>query len=158
MTSQDSVTCNGDSDGTATVLVNSGGTGSYTYLWDAAAGNQTTATATNLAAGTYSVTVSDLFLCDTTISVVVEEPDALIIASMSMDSVSCNGLTDGSASAVGISGGNGTNSFSWNTVPAQTTNPATNLGAGNYIVTVTDQKGCNTSRDTTVLELSLIHI
>ena len=77
-TSQDSVTCNGDADGSATVLVNSGGTGTYTYQWDAAAGNQTTATATNLIAGTYSVTISDSYSCDTVVSVEVLEPDVLV--------------------------------------------------------------------------------
>ena len=57
------------------LISTTGGAIPYSYLWDATAGNQTTATATNLAAGTYVVTVTDLFLCDTTISVVVEEPD-----------------------------------------------------------------------------------
>ena len=61
-------------DGAAIIDSTTGGAIPYTYLWDAAAGNQTTATATNLGPGTYVVTVSDLFLCDTTISVVVEEP------------------------------------------------------------------------------------
>lgn len=50
-------TCTGN-DGTATVTP-SGGTGSFSYLWDVAAGNQTTPTATGLAAGTYGVTVTD---------------------------------------------------------------------------------------------------
>jgi len=48
-----------------------------------------------------------------------------LIASMSMDSASCNGVADGTATANGITGGNGINSFSWNTTPVQTTNPAT---------------------------------
>ena len=78
-TSSDSVSCNGLSDGAAIIDSTTGGAIPYSYLWDAAAGNQTTATATNLAAGTYNVTVSDLFLCDTTISVVVEEPDVLFV-------------------------------------------------------------------------------
>ncbi len=54
-------TC-GASTGSATVSASSPGTSpqpSFNYLWDAAAGNQTTATATNLAAGTYTVTVTD---------------------------------------------------------------------------------------------------
>jgi len=71
-----------------------------------------------------------------------------LIASMSMDSASCNGVADGTATANGITGGNGINSFSWNTTPVQTTNPATGLAAGNYTITVTDQKGCFTTRDT----------
>ena len=64
-TSQDSTTCNGDSDGWAEAIVNSGGTGTYTYLWDAAAANQTTSRAINLSAGIYSVTISDSYSCDT---------------------------------------------------------------------------------------------
>jgi len=52
----------GGSNGSATVSASSPGTSpvpTFTYLWDAAAGNQTTATATNLSAGTYMVTVTD---------------------------------------------------------------------------------------------------
>ncbi len=49
-------------DGTATVEV-SGGTTPYTYLWDEATGNQTEALATDLIAGTYSVTVTDANDC-----------------------------------------------------------------------------------------------
>ena len=49
-------TCNGiATDGAAMAIVNSGGTGTYTYLWDAAAGNQTTSRAIPiLSAGTYT--------------------------------------------------------------------------------------------------------
>ena len=53
----------GGSNGSATVSASSPGTSpvpTFTYLWDAAAGNQVTATATNLAAGTYLVTVTDV--------------------------------------------------------------------------------------------------
>ncbi|MGY8865496.1 MAG: hypothetical protein ACKVJK_07660, partial [Methylophagaceae bacterium] len=148
-TSFDSVSCNGLFDGAAYIDSTTGGSIPYTYLWN---NGETNDTAVNLAAGTYTVTVTDLFLCDTTITVEVEEPDALLIASMGMDSASCNGVADGTATAIGITGGNGTNGFSWNSTPVQTTNPAIGLAAGNYTVTVTDQKGCFTTRDTTVLE------
>ena len=64
------------------------------------------------------------------------------------DSVSCNGLFDGSASVTAI-GGNLNYSYQWDVnAGSQTTDTATNLGAGTYTVTVTDQKGC--SDDTTV--------
>ena len=114
-------------------------------MWDDAAA-QTTATATGLAPGNYTVTLTDDNLCTftTTPSVTITEPDVLVIGSMSMDSVSCNGLSDGIATANAITGGNGTNTFSWNTAPIQTTNPATGLAAGNYTITVTDSEGCST--------------
>ena len=53
----------GASNGSATVSASSPGVTPvppYTYLWDVAAGSQTTATATNLPAGTYTVTVTDV--------------------------------------------------------------------------------------------------
>lgn len=46
----------------------SGGTSPYTYLWDAKAGSQLSATASGLCAGKYSLTVTDAKSCVTTIS------------------------------------------------------------------------------------------
>ncbi|MDC6470941.1 lectin-like protein, partial [Flavobacteriales bacterium] len=71
----DSVSCNDGSDGTATVTV-TGGTPNYTYLWNDILA-QTTATATNLVAGTYSLTVTDNNNCNATGSITVEEPTLL---------------------------------------------------------------------------------
>jgi len=56
------VTSFGANDGTATIAP-SGGTAGYTYVWDAAAGGQTTQTATGLSAGTYNVTITDANGC-----------------------------------------------------------------------------------------------
>ena len=60
-------------DGWAAVTSFAGGTGNYTYIWDAAAGNQTTDTAFNLIPGNYDVTITDGNLCDTTLTVTVTE-------------------------------------------------------------------------------------
>ena len=69
--------CYGGTDGTATITA-SGGTPPYEFIWDTAAGSQTTATATGLGAGTYSVVVlSDSHGCSATaVSVTVPEPEA----------------------------------------------------------------------------------
>ena len=64
--------CVGEASGTATVTAASG-TAPYTYLWDAAAADQTIATATNLAAGTYTVTVTDDAGCTVTCDATVIE-------------------------------------------------------------------------------------
>lgn len=50
--------CNAACDGSVS-LTPVGGTAPFNYQWDSNAGNQTTATASNLCAGTYSVTVTD---------------------------------------------------------------------------------------------------
>lgn len=72
----DCVNCNG----TATVANITGGcTGTFTYLWDAAAANQTTAVATGLCAGSYNVTITDTQTtcdggnCDMVFTVVVAD-------------------------------------------------------------------------------------
>ena len=54
--------CSGIPNGAAFVSV-TGGTGGYTYLWDAAAGSQISASASNLVAGNYSVIVTDAAGC-----------------------------------------------------------------------------------------------
>ncbi|MDG1841761.1 MAG: T9SS type A sorting domain-containing protein [Crocinitomicaceae bacterium] len=63
--------CIGCADGSATVSV-SGGVAPYTYLWNDPSA-QTTATASGLAAGSYSVLVSDANACSNSVSVVVSE-------------------------------------------------------------------------------------
>ena len=54
--------CYGATDGSATMEV-TGGTPPYSFIWDAATGDQRTATASNLAAGTYTVLVTDANGC-----------------------------------------------------------------------------------------------
>lgn len=63
-----SVSESGAMDGEASVSV-TGGTGPYTYAWS---DGQTTAMATGLGAGTYSVTVTDANGCSTTCSIELE--------------------------------------------------------------------------------------
>jgi gliding motility-associated-like protein len=128
----------GATTGTATATV-SGGTPPYAYLWQPFGG--TTATATGLTPGNYTVNITDSRLCTATANAViaVASPPALSITNIK--NVSCFGLRDGSASAL-ASGGNAPYSYSWNTNPVQTGATATNLPAGNYTVTVTDNNGC----------------
>lgn len=56
--------------------------------------------------------------------------------------VNCEGGSDGSA-LVTLTGGMPDYSYSWNTVPVQTTPEAINLPKGTYTVTITDAAGCS---------------
>ncbi|SDJ94501.1 SprB repeat-containing protein, partial [Flavobacterium glycines] len=109
VSSQTNVSCNGGSNGSATINV-TGGTASYTYSWSPSGG--TAATATGLAAGTYTVTITDANLCTKTQSVTITQPSAIVSSVSSQTNVSCNGGSNGSAT-VTASGGTGSLTYSW---------------------------------------------
>lgn len=142
-----SETCNYLNNGTATVSPN-GGTPPYSYLWQP--GGQTTKTATGLAAGTYSVLVTDAKGCTITRGVTVTEPATLAISFNNQNNVSCFGGNNGAVAAT-ISGGTLNYSYSW-APGGQTTNARYNLTAGTYTLTVSDYYGCSTTNSVTITE------
>jgi|GEM_PF-1834876 len=147
------VSCNGGANGTATVSVTSG-VSPYFYSWSPSGG--TSATATGLPANTYTVTITDNLNCQTTRSVTVNQPSA-ITASTSKTDVSCNGGTNGTATVSGVSGGTAPYTYSWS--PSGGTNAtATGLAAGTYTCTITDNKGCQITRNVTVNQPSAFTI
>lgn len=139
------ISCNGGSDGGVTASA-TGGTPSYTYLWSNSA---TTASITGVAAGTYTVTITDDNGCITSSDETVTEP-ALLSTSTSIDSnISCNGGSDGGITA-STSGGTNPYSYAWSN--SATTASITGVAAGTYTVTITDANGCTASSDSTVTE------
>ena len=145
------VSCFGDSNGTASITP-SGGTPPYTFLW--APNGQTTQNITNLQAGTYTVTVTDINGCTGSNSTVVGQPPALTVNITGSD-LNCFG--DGSGIALAnVLGGNPGYTFLWSDPLGQTTNPATFLAAGTYTVTVTDLIGCTVVDSVTLNEPPLL--
>ena len=137
------VTCNGASTGSATVTA-SGGSGAYSYLWSANAASQTTAMASGLAAGIYTVTVTAgaPSTCTAVATVQILQPTLLVAEIISSVNITCNGLANGSAT-VNATGGTTPYTYAWPvTAGSQATATATNLASGTYIVTVTDNNGC----------------
>ncbi|MBK8499596.1 MAG: choice-of-anchor L domain-containing protein [Flavobacteriales bacterium] len=138
------VLCSGAAQGEATAQAN-GGTGPYTYLWNTPM-QQTGATAFSLPEGTYSVTATDANGCTATTSVTILGPNLGIEAIVEdYGNVSCFGATDGFATIL-ASGGSNSFSFLWNTVPPQTGPTATGLGAGTYLVAISDNNGCDSTK------------
>jgi large repetitive protein len=146
------VSCSGGSNGSAGVNV-SGGSPGYSYSWSPYGGNG--ATASGLAAGTYTVFITDAAGCGTNTSVNVSQPSALS-ASASSAPVTCNGGSNGSAS-VSVGGGTGGYSYSWSPYGGNGST-ASGLGAGTYTVTVTDANGCQTSSTASVSQPSAISL
>ena len=134
------ISCNNLTDGNVRVTA-TGGTAPFTYLWDPAAGSQTTDTAFMLGDGTYSVTVTDTNGCQEIASVTIVEPAPLVATIAIKKDVYCNGQNTGEAIAA-ASGGISPYRYSWNTAPPTLNAAVTNLAFGTYVVTVTDTNGC----------------
>ncbi len=149
------VSCGGDSDGQATAIAGDG-TPPYSYLWSPSAGNQLTATATNLPAGTHGLTVTDANGCTIAGDVTLTEPPVLTLSTNVDNNVNCNGGNDGQATATaggGTPDGAGNYTYQWDASAGnQTTAIATGLAAGTYTVIVTDDNGCTTTAEATLTE------
>ncbi|MEL6863859.1 MAG: gliding motility-associated C-terminal domain-containing protein, partial [Bacteroidota bacterium] len=143
------VTCAGSNDGVASVNV-SGGSMPYTYQWDAAAGNQSTVSASNLAGGTYSVLVTDANNCSASQMVMVPE-NTPINLQVDSSGITCFGANDGAAT-VFPTGGAGNYTYQWDDPMGQTAATAGMLSSGSYTVIVTDEDNCSASISVNVIE------
>lgn len=133
------VSCFAGSDGTI-VVAGAGGTpgalgDGYTYFWS---NGQTTSAANTLPASWVTVTVTDGNNCTGTASFIIAEPSQLTGNAISTNA-SCFQTTDGTITS-NPSGGTSPYAFLWTN--AQTTQIASNLGAGIYSCTITDANGC----------------
>lgn len=139
------VTCNGSGNGSVSLTV-TGGTLPYKYLWDNGA---TTSSISNLSAGTYTVTITDIRSCSITETITITEPDVLVATNASQTDVSFYGGNDGSAT-VSVTGGTSPYSYLWSN--GDTTATSSNLIAGTYTVTVTDDNGCTATQSFTIIQ------
>ncbi|HWQ33930.1 MAG TPA: hypothetical protein VNQ79_13855 [Blastocatellia bacterium] len=138
------VKCNGGSDGSIDLMV-TGGTEPYGYAWSNGA---TTEDLSGLAAGEYTVTVTDKNGCTAMHKVTIKQPDALVAEAKQVN-VSCHGGSNGSIDLT-VSGGTPEYSFAWS--DGATTEDRSGLAAGTYSVTVTDANGCTTQKSVTITQ------
>ncbi len=150
LSTQKNVSCKGGNDGSIT-LKPKGGTAPYYYNWNTSP-SQATATISNLSAGTYTCTVTDSNNCITIKSVIITEPNAVLIASISSkQNIKCKGDSSGSATA-SATGGTNPYKYEWNTNPIQKTAEAANLKAGTYTCGITDVNNCTANTNVTITE------
>ncbi len=136
--------CYNDNSGTATVNV-SGGTPPYTYAWTGNVSN--TNSASNLAAGSYTVTITDNNGCVVTNTISLTEPPQLQLQTISTADPACYGSCDG---IISVSATGGTPSYSYVWSDGNTSSSNTNLCSGSYSVTLTDNNGCTATNSYTL--------
>jgi gliding motility-associated-like protein len=141
---QINATCFSSSDGSATVSA-TGGAAPYSYLWSPGGG--TNPTASNLSAGSYTVTVTDNAGCASTQSVTIVSPSQLISGSV-VTNVNCSAATGGQI-ATSASGGSGNYSYAWS--PGnETASALLDLEVGAYTLLITDANGCSITENYTI--------
>ncbi len=134
------VTC---TSGGALTADAAGGTPPYVFAWS---NNASGATISGLTSGTYSVSVTDASGCTAQAEAALSNPPAPDVFIEGFTNAGCAG--PGSAKAA-AAGGTPPFSFLWST--GDTTASVINLGAGTYVVTLTDAFGCT---DTAVVTIT----
>jgi uncharacterized protein (DUF2141 family) len=119
----------------------SGGSPDYTFSWSNGA---TTEDIADLAAGVYTVVVTDLSGCIVRDTIQIVQPDSAIISFGKVTDVLCYGDKTG---AIDLSVFGGTPSYVYEWLTGETSQDVSGLQAGVYTVLITDANGC-TMRDT----------
>lgn len=130
-------TCFGSTDGQLEVTIQDGND-PFTYRWST---GETGSSIQNLAAGLYSVTLTDSVGNFLTLNKEVTQPSKVTLTE-TIFNPSCAGSANGSIN-ISVSGGTGSYTYLWSN--GATTEDLANLNAGTFKVTVTDSSGCSAS-------------
>jgi gliding motility-associated-like protein len=131
----------------------SNGSGNYSYGWSANASTGNNATASNLGAASYTVTITDNAYsnCSKDSTFTLSNPNAPNIANVAIGNETCAGTNDGSIT-VSASGGTGLLTYIWSANANTGNTPAAiNLTAGTYAFTVADANNCQSTGNGTVI-------
>ncbi len=146
--------------GTGTLTATaSAGKSPYTYSWSTGA---TTSSISAVAAGSYTITVTDANGCKVDSTLLITQPDSIGL-SVTSTNVTCNTGTDGVLMSM-VTGGKPAFAYQWFTGTTSTglafsTNPTvTGLTAGTFTLKVTDANGCFKNRTFTLTEPVAINI
>lgn len=139
------ISCFGGNDGSATASV-TGGTGPYSYFWNT---TDTTATISNLVAGSYTVITIDAGNCADTAIILVTEPTLLTLQTSATPQSICAGQSVTLTATPG--GGTPGCTISWMPISV-TGSPVTDSPATTttYTATATDANGCTATATTSV--------
>lgn len=134
------VSCFGFNDGSIDISV-TGGTSPYSFSWTGPDGFEADIEdLVDLLTGEYEVTITDAQQCTAVLSdILIGQPDELIASVVAVEDASCAGLENG-AIDIDVVGGTPPYTYVWSN--GASSQDLTNVGAGSYSVTVTDDNGC----------------
>jgi len=133
------------------IMTVSGGVNPYYYSWSNGA---TTKDLLNLASGTYYITITDNNNCTFIDSAKVLQPDEIIIQP-EVNHIQCFGMNNGNI-VLNVSGGTPAYNFHWSN--GVFTQNISELQAGNYTVTITDENLCQTVGEYQIMEPTIIEL
>ena len=136
--------CYGNSDGTAVCDITTASTSPYDYEWSTGDNTMGTTSLTEslntLSAGSYDITVTDAHNCSEVMAFTISQPTPWNV-SYSVVDATC-GNASGSIDLTVNSGNTGPYSYLWS--GGETSEDLTNILAGAYTVTISDNTVCDT--------------
>lgn len=129
------ISCVNESDAMIAVSAN-GGTPPYNFEWS---NGSTADTLSNLGGAIYEVTITDFNSCTTVTSIGVDNPTALEVV-YSLNHETCYNCQNGIIN-LAVSGGTQPYSYFWSN--SSTLATQTNLGGGEYSISIQDANGCS---------------
>ncbi|WP_109829544.1 OmpA family protein [Reichenbachiella versicolor] len=113
-----------------------GGAGIYTYSWNT---GDSTRNIKFLKAGDYDVIIRDTLGCEQKLATTIEEPEELLASIVDQTNIKCSSDSDGAVS-IDVEGGTSPYQYEWSS--GHDTKDLSNLVAGQYKLTVRDDKMC----------------
>lgn len=149
-----SPTCHNTSDGIAALNYVAGGAGGgdttqYNYFWSIADAPNSLILRGISGGVPYMLTISDFAGCSKVFNFMVAAPPAPVLT-LRVDSVSCNGLSDGRAEVLSVSHVQSPLSYLWSDGSVQ--NFIDNQPAGTYSLLLTDDNTCTATTSITIGE------
>ncbi len=146
----------GEPQGKASATV-TGGTGGYTYAWTDSENRifSNGPDIDSLAAGIYTLKVIDQHSCGAMEAVAITSADGPKVQIENVIAASCSYSSDGRAQVIATEG-NGPFTYLWQ--DGQTTDTATHLAKGNYLVEITDINKCTAVETATIPAPDSLHI
>lgn len=129
-----------------------GGVLPYRYRWSS---GQITQDLKDVAAGDYSVKITDANQCELNAAAQVTQPEEMILELVSVEEIKCFGESTGAIS-INVKGGVAPYSFAWNT--GATTQNLSGLPAGKYSLRATDANGCVKELETEITQPRLLTV